>query len=89
MGLRELLRPREKILFQIFEEESKNFLAGAVSFGELIQNFDHLANKRNKVKDVEHHGGEIVHSNYGPSRQDLHHSIAREDLSVKFPSSGC
>ncbi len=43
MGLRELLIPREKIFFQLLEEESKNVLAGAVAFNELIQNFDHLA----------------------------------------------
>ncbi len=64
MGPKELRISREKILFQFLEEESKNVLVGAVSFSELIQNFGHLADKRNKVKDVEHHGDEIVHSIY-------------------------
>jgi len=42
-------------------------LAGAVAFSELIQNFDHLAAKRDKIKDIEHHGDEIVHSIYDAS----------------------
>ena len=64
MGLRELLIPREKIFFQLLEEESKNVLSGAIAFSELIQNFDQLVDKRNRIKDIEHHGDEIVHSNY-------------------------
>ncbi len=55
---------REKILFQILEEGSKSVLAGAMTFSELIQNFDQLVDKRNRIKDIEHHGDEIVHSNY-------------------------
>jgi len=64
MGLRELLIPPGKIFFQLLEEESKNVLAGAVAFSGLIQNFDHSGDNRNKMKDIEHHGDEIVHSNY-------------------------
>ena len=80
--------PRENPLSNP-EEESKNVLAGAVSFSELIQNFDHLADKRNKVKDIEHHGDEIVHSIYDRLVKTFITPIDREDLSVKFPSSGC
>ena len=35
-----------------------------MTFSELIQNFDQLVDKRNRIKDIEHHGDEIVHSNY-------------------------
>ncbi len=89
MGLRELLIPRKKILFQSLKEESKNILAGAVSFSELIQNFDHLTDNRSKVKDAEHHGDEIVHSIYDPLVKTFITPIDKENLSVKFPSSGC
>src|SRR6266702_8285943 len=81
MGLRELLIPREKIFFQLLEEESKNVLAGAVAFSELIQNFDHLADKRNKLKDIEHHGDEIVHSIYDRLVKTFITPIDREDIS--------
>ncbi len=81
MGLRDLLIPREKIFFQLLEEESKNVLAGAVAFSELIQNFDHLADKRNKIKDIEHHGDEIVHSIYDRLVKTFITPIDREDIS--------
>ena len=81
MGLRELLIPREKIFFQLLEEESKNVLAGAIAFSELIQNFDHLADKRNKIKDIEHHGDEIVHSIYDRLVKTFITPIDREDIS--------
>jgi predicted phosphate transport protein (TIGR00153 family) len=81
LGLRELLIPREKIFFQLLEEESKNVLAGAVAFNELIQNFDHLADKRNRIKDIEHHGDEIVHSIYDRLVKTFITPIDREDIS--------
>src|SRR5438132_10336850 len=64
MGLRELLIPQEKIFFQLLEQESKNVLGGALAFNELVQNFDQLADKRDKIKDIEHQGDNIVHSIY-------------------------
>src|SRR5260370_21243955 len=81
MGLRELLIPREKIFFQLVEEELENVLAGAVAFSELIQNFDHLAAKRDKIKDIEHHGDEIVHSIYDRLVKTFITPIDREDIS--------
>jgi predicted phosphate transport protein (TIGR00153 family) len=81
MGLRDLLIPREKIFFQLLEEESKNVLAGAIAFNELIQNFDHLADKRDKIKNIEHHGDEIVHSIYDRLVKTFITPIDREDIS--------
>jgi len=81
MGLRDLLIPREKIFFQLLEEESKNVLAGAMAFSELIQNFDQLADKRNRIKDIEHHGDEIVHSIYDRLVKTFITPIDREDIS--------
>ena len=86
---RDLLIPREKIFFQFLQEESQNVLVGAVAFIELIQNFDHLADKRNKMKDIERHGDEIVHSIYDRLVKTFINPIDREDLSEKFSSSGC
>ena len=81
MGLRELLIPREKIFFQLLEEESKNVLAGAMAFSELIQNFDQLVDHRNRIKDIEHHGDEIVHSIYDRLVKTFITPIDREDIS--------
>src|SRR6266568_1657000 len=77
LGLRELLIPQEKIFFELLEQESKNVLAGALALDDLVQNFDQLADKRNKIKDIEHQGDNIVHSIY----DRLITPIDREDIS--------
>src|SRR6058998_4339160 len=81
MGLRELLIPQEKIFFQLLEQESKNVLAGALAFNDLVQNFDQLADKRDKIKDIEHQGDNIVHSIYDRLIKTFITPIDREDIS--------
>ncbi len=81
MVLRELLIPREKIFFQLLEQESKNVLAGAHALNDLIQNFDRLAEKRNKIKDIEHDGDNIVHSIWDQLVKTFITPIDREDIS--------
>ncbi len=81
MGLRELLIPREKIFFQLLEQESKNVLAGALALSDLIQNFDQLARMRDKIKDIEHQGDNVVHSIYDNLVKTFITPIDREDIS--------
>jgi len=81
MVLRELLIPRENIFFQLLEQESKNVLAGAHALNDLIQNFDRLAEKRNKIKDIEHNGDNIVHSIWDQLVKTFITPIDREDIS--------
>ncbi len=81
MGLRELLIPREKVFFQLLEQESKNVLAGAQALSNLIQNFNHLADMRNMIKDIERHGDDIVHSIYDHLVKTFITPIDREDIS--------
>src|SRR5438094_3394651 len=85
MGLRDLLIPREKIFFQLLEEESKNVLSGAIAFSALIQNFDQLADKRKRIKDIEHHGDESVHSIYDRLVKTFITPIDREAISKLAP----
>jgi uncharacterized protein len=79
--LRDLLIPREKIFFQLLEQESKNVLAGAQALSDLIQNFDQLAEMRNRIKDIEHAGDDIVHSIYDHLVKTFITPIDREDIS--------
>ena len=81
MGLKELLIPQEKIFFELLEQESKNVLAGAFALDDLVQNFDQLADKRNKIKDIEHQGDNIVHSIYDRLIKTFITPIDREDIS--------
>jgi uncharacterized protein len=81
MGLREILIPREKIFFDLLEKESKNVLAGAFALRDLIDNFDQLASMRDRIKDIEHQGDEIVHSIYDRLIKTFITPIDREDIS--------
>src|SRR5437867_9744218 len=81
MGLREILIPREKIFFQLLEKESKNVLAGAQALNDLILNYDDLAVRRDRIKDIEHQGDEIVHDIYEHLVKSFVTPIDREDIS--------
>ncbi|HET7405093.1 MAG TPA: DUF47 family protein [Candidatus Bathyarchaeia archaeon] len=81
MGLRDILIPKEKIFFQLLEQESKNVLAGAQALSELIQNFDNLGMMRDRIKDIEHKGDDIVHSIYERLIKTFITPIDREDIS--------
>ncbi len=78
--LRELLMPREKIFFQLLEQQSKNVLAGAQALSDLIQNFDRLSEMRTKIKDIEHEGDDTVHSIYEHLIKTFITPIDREDI---------
>ncbi len=81
LGLKELLIPQEKIFFELLEQESKNVLAGALALDDLVRNFDQLVDKRNKIKDIEHQGDNIVHSIYDRLIKTFITPIDREDIS--------
>jgi len=64
MKLKEILIPREKIFFQLLEEESQNVLSGAQALNDMILNFENLSEKRKHIEEIEHRGDEIVHNIY-------------------------
>ncbi len=81
MGLREILIPQEKIFFQLLEKESKNVLSGAQALNDLILNYNDLAVRRDRIKDIEHQGDEIVHDIYDHLVKSFVTPIDREDIS--------
>ncbi|HEY4657071.1 MAG TPA: DUF47 family protein [Candidatus Bathyarchaeia archaeon] len=81
MGLRGILIPQEKLFFQLLEQESKNVLAGAQALRDLVLGYDHVGDKRGHIKDIEHHGDEIVHSIYDHLAKTFVTPIDREDIS--------
>jgi len=64
MNLKEILVPRDKVFFQLLEEESRNVLLGAQALNDMIMSFDNLSEKRQQIEEIEHRGDEIVHSIY-------------------------
>jgi uncharacterized protein len=80
MALRDLLIPRDKVFFNLLEQESKNVLAGAHALRDLIQNFDQLTVMRTRIKEIEHEGDNIVHSIYDHLAKTFITPIDREDI---------
>ncbi len=80
MGIREILLPRDKLFFVLLERESKNVLAGAHEFQNLISHYDSLPEKRNRIKGLEHGGDEIVHEIYSHLSKSFVTPIDREDI---------
>lgn len=80
MGLKELLLPREKIFFQLLEQESNNVLRGAHALHDLILDYDNLPEKRNQIKWIEHRGDEIVHEIYEHLGKTFITPIDREEI---------
>ncbi len=80
MGIRELLLPREKIFFQLLEQESNNVLLGAQALRDLMLSYESLPEKRNQIKDIEHRGDEIVHQIYEHLMKSFVTPIDREEI---------
>ncbi len=81
MGLREILIPQEKVFFQLLEEESKNVLTGAQALRDMIINYNGIAEKRKRIREIEHNGDEIVHQIYDRLVKSFITPIDREDIS--------
>jgi len=80
MNLREILFPRDKIFFQLLEEESKNVLKGAQALNDMILDFKNLSEKRKQIKEIEHRGDEIVHLIYDRLRTTFITPIDRDEI---------
>ncbi len=80
MNLREILLPREKVFFQLLEQESRNVLMGAQALNDMILHFENLSEKRKHIEDIEHRGDEIVHSIYDRLRTTFITPIDRDQI---------
>ena len=61
MGVKEWIIPQEKHFFDMFDQQADVVLEGAEALMDMVTNFDHVAEKRDKIKDIEHKGDELVH----------------------------
>jgi len=80
MNLKEILLPRDKVFFQLLEEESRNVLMGAQALNDMILNFDNLSEKRKHIEEIEHQGDEIVHNIYDRLRTTFITPIDRDEI---------
>jgi len=61
MGVKEWIIPQEKHFFDMFDQQADVVLEGAEALMDMVTNFTLVAEKRDKIKDIEHKGDELVH----------------------------
>jgi len=79
-GLLRKILPREKSFFQMFNQQAENVEAGAVAMVEMLQSFEELAAKADKVEEYEHTGDAITHSILRKLNQTFVTPFDREDI---------
>lgn len=62
MGFKEWIIPQEKHFFDMFEQQADTVLEGAEALLDMVTKFEKVAEKRDKIKDIEHKGDELVHN---------------------------
>ena len=80
MNLKEILIPREKVFFQLLEEESRNVLMGAQALNDMMVEFENISEKERRIQEIEHRGDEIVHSIYDRLRTTFITPIDRDEI---------
>lgn len=61
MGFKEWIIPQEKHFFEMLEHQADIVVEGADALLDLTKNFNQVEKKRDRIKDIEHRGDDIVH----------------------------
>ncbi len=64
MGLRELLIPKDKIFFDLFEKQAGVIKEAAWQLVALTEDFTDVKQKRHEIEKLEHKGDQITHDIY-------------------------
>ena len=86
MGLKEWIIPQDKKFYNLLENESQNVLKGAEAFLDMLNNYEHLAEKQEEIKNIEHKGDTLVHEIFEELNKSFITPIDHEDIS-KLASS--
>ena len=82
MGLKEWLIPQDKHFFNMLENESINVLEGSKAFLEMLNNYENIREKQQKIKNIEHQGDDFVHEIFEELNKTFITPIDHEDISA-------
>jgi len=74
------LIPRERKFFQMFRDVSENLTQGARLLHDILKNPDNLAERINKLQEIEHRGDEMTHGIIRALNQTFITPFDREDI---------
>jgi predicted phosphate transport protein (TIGR00153 family) len=81
MGFKEWIIPQDKHFFNMLENEASNVLDGSISFLEMLNNYENIKQKQQKIKDIEHQGDDFVHEIFEELNKTFITPIDHEDIS--------
>jgi predicted phosphate transport protein (TIGR00153 family) len=82
MGLRELLIPRDKIYFDLFEKQAGVMKEAAWQLVALTEDFTNVKEKRHEIEKLEHKGDQITHDIYKQLNSSFITPIDPEEISA-------
>jgi predicted phosphate transport protein (TIGR00153 family) len=81
MGVLSWLLPQEKHFFDMIEEESNNVLIGVDALVDMLEHYENIDKKREKIKKIENDGDKMVHDIFAELNKTFITPIDREDIS--------
>src|SRR4030042_520121 len=81
MGFKEWIIPQEKHFFEMLEMQADIVLEGAEALLDMTKDFSRVAQKRDKIKEIEHKGDEVVHQLAEALNKTFVTPIDHDDLS--------
>ena len=86
MGILSWLIPQEKYFFTMIEQQSKNVLEGVDALVNMLEHYNEIEKKRDRIKHIENEGDKMVHDIFGELNKTFITPIDREDI-TKLTSS--
>ncbi|OGS42403.1 MAG: hypothetical protein A3K67_06720 [Euryarchaeota archaeon RBG_16_62_10] len=81
MGFKEWIIPQEKHFFELLEQQADVVLEGADALLDMARHFDHVPEKRDRIKEIEHRGDDLVHTVAESLNKTFVTPIDHDDLS--------
>lgn len=81
LGFKEWIIPQQKHFFDMIEQQADIVVEGAAALLDLTKDFTRVAEKRDKIKDIEHRGDEVVHTIADALNKTFVTPIDHDDLS--------
>lgn len=86
MGILSWLIPQEKFFFDMIEQQSKNVLQGVDALVNMLEHYNEIEKKRDRIKHIENEGDKMVHDIFAELNKTFITPIDREDI-TKLTSS--
>jgi len=72
--------PKDQKFFMLFRQDAANLKTGMLALQELVNNYEDVEKKYQRIKDIEHQGDMITHQIFTKLRETFITPLDREDI---------